>query len=454
MTLLRPFIFLISFAGLSLYAHAAPPTVGAVSQLLSQAFEQARNENLHTKRLQITAKKKDHDGFVTKTITFNFGRKIYRIVFSSDGLVIISFMRAGDPAAQRLFKAALKKTTAQKIVNVIYSREFGKPYKPVLTLIVTEETKADRSAVQVKSKRSPLKSRKRKISTLSSGKPDLSPPTPASRPAPESSSRSASQLEQRGGASQSLCGSPGGASIEPQRSAIAQVTQTLSLLSALGSSATPNDPLSALGSTVARSDEAYFDSSREFKVQGRYSFLEELKKKKAKNPTFQASEFFKKLLLGWDRHQQDPYSQAAHKNYKVIDNLIGETARRRLASQIIGQMEFQGMEKTIRKNPHLPVTYDRKKNKFYVLTDIVSSSQAHYYLSLAAWYVTRLHQKDISALLQEYDLIQKKISSLENATLDEKDHDELVNKRKKRSQILKRLWRFSQSLFEPPGVVF
>jgi len=102
-----------------MYGAATPEEV---SENLGAAFDQTAPNLTH----KVSIIKRDYVGYRTSTVIFTVGKKTYRIVFSSDDQIVITFMKKEDLAAQRLLKTNQEQATSAMIVNLIHSKEFGK----------------------------------------------------------------------------------------------------------------------------------------------------------------------------------------------------------------------------------------------------------------------------------------------------------------------------------------
>jgi len=412
----------------------ATPTPEEVSKNLVAAF--AVETGKTPKKPTIV--NKDYVGFKTRTLTFGIGNRVYRIVFSSDGTLTVAVTAEGEIGAQPLWTANLKNTTIEEIVNIVYSREFGRKYDPTLLGVTPPGNLADQAAEQSTGRSGDELRMDRLMSRIFSGDLTAGLDSRSSNHAmSESAAAKATGLskllnpcdQNRGGA-------------QPQRQTVSDIALAM-----------------AAARIPAHAAELTMDRSRNYSKKKGYSFMNELGEHQAQpnpNEVFRlikqsgsdAYELFRAALKDSDKTTKDAYALAAHRNFRTVARGAGEEKGKRIVDQVLNKtiVDVDSFTSARRLTPKAAVVHDRKSGEFFVDPTLTSPTQAQYLLSLAVLYAWRIQEPETLAAVTGYEEIQRKIARLEHAVLDDQDEKELAQYRSEARKLAERLFQISDEL--------
>ena len=372
-------------------------------------------------------------GLKTRTLTFGIGNRIYRIVFSSDGSISVALTTQGELGAQPLWTSSSGKTTIDEIVNVVFSREFGRRYKSTPLARSEKSSDADLEASRVKGNEVRWN---RFMNRILHG--DI---TAISQ---SGGSLSGNGLDQAANTAKMLDPCAPNRSGSAQRQALTDIAQAIA---ASGSKTTP------------REDEILADRSRAYKKQGSSSFLKDLNKHETEPHPEEAIrliqqsggdayDLFRAALRQSDDQSRDPYALAALRNFRIVARQTDEKRGRALIDSVLSKtvVDVEQFTKARRSTPKASVIYNRKSGEFYIDPTLNSPAQARYLLSLAVLYAWKCEQPETVSLLEKYDQARKKISVIEHAVLDEKDERELALQRAEAEKLSRQLFQLVDEL--------
>ncbi len=419
------FAFVFVLFPFSVHATVSPEDV---SRQLVVAFA----AELGAKAPKPSMVEKDYVGMKVRTIVFGIGNRVYRMVFSSDGSITVALTTEGSIAAQPLWKTTAAKTSVEELVNLVYSREFGRKYNSSLRYAETNSNDGDDEETQLKAKRPESGSYLRWNNLMNRV---LRGDTPSIASGGDVGSIAAL------GKMMSPCTS--GAS--PQKTAALNIAE-------------------AISATVTGDRDLLVDRSRDFEKKGKYAFLSDLDRydrtanpdeafRLIKQSASESAEIFQAALKNADPDSRDPYALAALRNFRTVARGVGEEKGKALVDQVLSRtvVDIEGFTMLRRGAPKTPVIYSRVAKKYYVDPTLNSPSEARYLLSLATLYEWRLTETEIAKLLQRYDDLQKQITLIEHAILDSNDEKRLAAARTEADQVSRKLFALSEDLRHAPA---
>ena len=407
----------------------ASVTAEEVSQKLVEAF--AKGAGIRSAKSTITDQ--SHIGFRTRTVKFAIGPRVYRVVFSPDGMVTITSLNEGDLSAVPLWTRRADRVTVDEIVNVIYSRELGRTFGSAQIPKSSNEAKADVERELVRSQ-ADLRWNELLNRLLHGDSFGL-----GGFGSLDANFARAAAI----GRAADPCGNASGG-LSPERAAISDVAQ-------------------AMAAARSSSSEAFADRSRQYEKKKSTSLSSDLQSYRETVPeeTFRliqdtganTTDLFRRALTESDKTASDPFSLAANRNFKEVIGQLGQPKAAALVGSTLGMIVVDVTEFLERRKlaPGASVIFDRQTSQYFVDPTFNSPAEARYLLSLATWYEAQRDQYKLISQLANYNETQKKISELEHATLGENDERELAAQRKESDVLTTKLFEIADHLQKDPA---
>ncbi len=411
---------------------AAPPTPQDVAAKLISVFGQETGQA----NFQAPISRQGYVGFETQTIAFSLGPRLYRIVFSSDGSISVSAASKGDLAAQPLWTGRAKEASADQIVSLIYSQEFGRNYDASLVRKKPSEPETDAEAQKASLEKATSSLRWNSLMNRVLSGDALGGSSPSDGNGVSKEASMARMMEP-------CASNQGGAA--PQRAVMTEIATAMA-----ATQSAEGDP------------DALADRSRKYKKGKDYSFSKDLEEHEAQGQEGEAFHliqqsrvatydlFYEALRSGDKGSSTDPYAVAAKRNFKIVGRSLSEKKVKELIDKVIGKIgvdidRFTALQGMVGGGL---VVYDRAANKFYVDPTLRTAGEARYVLSLAVLYDWRIEQPDARELLAKYEEKRGKITEIEYGVLNEADARQVVLLRAEAHELARKLYEISENIWK------
>ncbi|MFH1263310.1 MAG: hypothetical protein V1495_07720 [Pseudomonadota bacterium] len=430
---------------LATFVAAAAPTPEELSQKLSAAFQAGAG----VKAAKSSVTEKNIAGFRLRTVGFEIGNRVYRVVFSSDGSLTVSVLAEGEIAATKIWEGRTDRISVEEIVNLIYVRERGRKFDAGEPRREKDPT-ADLEKRAVRREVSPFGSGEelrwsQMIDQMAKG--GASPISTKSGGGTGDFDRARSM-----GRAMDPCGE-GSGGMSPQRAAISDIA------TAMAAAMAAQMMVRGARKGPARAEAGFSDRSREFEKKGSSSVLEDLEKSRGANSPAEmirliqdtgsnTTELFKRALAESDQNSRDPYSLAASRNFRRVIASLGEKRASALVAEVLKAIAVDVTAFTDRRvlTPDAAVIFDRRSGHYFIDPTLNSPSEARFLLSLATWYASEMERFGLIEAVEQYKEALKKISELERVMISESDERALQKERAATASAARKLGEFAERL--------